>query len=234
MISTSLVVGALVTLGIVGALGLLLKWAILRSVPVGIRYVETTPAEYPALDVNALERYTWHFSALGFVDVGDYRLEADSGVVQPGFARLFVHPTEGCYAEVNQIFPAKQSPIPMRGVIGTVFDDGWSLATTDRAADGIVYMMRRPRGLWQSMPDALVPDLFRAHVQRRDEMSTALGVRPRYETSRDAYLEHERAEAEARKESIRRKNIFVALAEIFLYPLRPAREWLGEYAHLAR
>ena len=84
------------------------------------------------------------------------------------------------------------------------------------------------------MPDALVPDLFRTHIGLRDEMSAALGVSARRDTSRDAYLEYERAEAEARKEAIRRKNIFVALAEILLYPLRPAREWLGEYARVAR
>lgn len=205
-----------------------LKRLILRAIPIGIHYVQVSADVYPALDHAALERYTWHFSALGFVEVGDYRLEADEGIVQPGFARLFVHPEDGCYAEVNQIFPEKGDPTPMRSLIGTLFEDGWSLATSDRNADGIIYTMRQPRGVWRSLPEATPPELYYEHKLLREMMVQRLGVSPKSDTSRDAYVEHERAEAIARREVIRRKNGLVSLAEIAFFPLRPKSEWLGE------
>jgi hypothetical protein len=216
---------------LLGALlvGALLKRAILGSVPLGIAYVPVEPADYPALDANALERYTWHYSALGFVHVGDYCLEAERGTVQPGFARLFVHPSEACYVEVNQLFPPTQSATPMRSMIGTLFEDDWALATTDRVPDGAIYMMRQPKSLWACRPDLSPSQLYRLHTELRDRVARDLGVRPVDATSRDAYVAHEQAAAYERLDTIRRKNIFVALAEIFLFPVRPKYEWLGDY-----
>ena len=220
---------ALVALAAVAAVGLLLKRAIIAAVPVGIEYVAVEPQEFPALDVNALERYTWHFSALGFVHVGDYCLDAERGTVQPGFARVFVHPSEACYAEVNQLFPATQPPTAMRSMIGTLFEEGWSLATTDRVPDGVIYMMRRPKDLWACRPDLAPPQLYRLHTELRDRLSRDLAIRPVYETSRDAYVAREQAGAYERLATIKRRNVYAALAEILLFPLHPKYEWLGEY-----
>jgi hypothetical protein len=221
------VVAAAAALALAG--GFALKRMLLSVVPTEVDFVAVDPARYPLADLRALAGYTALYEQLGFVPVGDYTLTATSGKVQPGFARLFVHPETGCYAEVNQLFPAGRPPTPLRSVIGTLFDDGWSLATTDREVDAVTYAMRRPRGPWTSLPGRPPAELLDHHLAFRDRLVRGLGLRPRWNTSQSAYFAYEREQAVERRRTLARRNIFVFLAEVIRHSNGPPSEWLGDY-----
>ena len=107
---------------------------------------------FPDLDEDRLAEYTEAFEALGFRRLKDYttRTDLDNGIT--GFARLLVHPREHCFAEVNQAFLSGATAAPMRCMLVSRLEDGWSVTVSDRQPSKELYLMRRPRAVWRSLP----------------------------------------------------------------------------------
>lgn len=213
--------------------GAMLKRRLLGVIPADLEFRAADPTAYPLADLDALARYTAAYEALGFVSVGDYTFSARDAAVQPAFARLFVHPENACYVEANQIFPANRPPTPLRSAIGTAFEGGWSLGTTDRAPDAVIYALRRPRSLWTSYEGAVPEELLARHLELRDRLARDLGLRPRWDTSQNAYFAIECEHALARKRAFAQRNVFAFLFELARLGKSPPAEWLGDYAKRA-
>ncbi len=205
-----------------------LKRRILAAIPIDLEFQRADPSSYPGLDVATLGRYTQEFEALGFVHVGDHSLSASDAPMQPGIARLLVHPDNGCYVEVNQLFPANRPAVPMRCAIATAFDEGWSLSTTDREPQAMFYALRRPRSLWTAQPGLSTEALLAHHSELRARLERELHLRPVLKTSESAYFARQREEARVRKRTIEGRNIFVFLTEILRNSSDPPKEWLGQ------
>ena len=221
----SIGVAALVGIAaIVVALLMHIKRSLIEACPVGLVFHHAEPWSYPQLDTASLDRYSDQLEQLGFVWLANYTISAEKGTTQPGFARLFAHTQHGCYAEVNQLFPTTQS-IPVRVVLGSRFSDGWIAATTDRTADAAVWLLRRPKNCWQSVPGESVSGLLDRHLQLCRRIHVESGARLDASMSAQNWYDAERRNAEIVRETIRRRNIVALLWEFFTYTGRT--EWLG-------
>src|SRR5262245_22945832 len=225
----SLAIIALVAVTIFAfAVGSVLKAMLLRALPVRLIFKTADLSDFPDADEEAFARYTTQFEAMGFEREADYNVTAGEGAVPPGFARLFRHPVNECFAEVNQAFPADQKTIPVRSMIGSVLSDGWSVATTDREPDSVTYMLRRPRGIWSSYPGMKPEELLKVHLGFRERLASELRLRNVTPSSASGYFAYEQQDLRERRELLRRKNIIVGLLEMLIFSKRPKHEWLGE------
>jgi hypothetical protein len=211
-------------------LGVGLKQLLMSALPSELRFVPARREDFPQMDWQTVDRYTYDLQGFGFVWALDYTLESDVPTMPPGFGRLFIHPVHQCYAEVNQAFPPNAKPTPVRSMIASSLEGGWQLSTTDRKADAVTYMLRRPRSLWSSHPDAGPRELLQLHLEWRKRISAELGASPETTVSPEAYFAHEKADALERKEAFKRKNIFIGLGEMILFGFRPRTYWLGDCA----
>lgn len=238
-----------------------LKKLAVNSVPENIRMVATQASFFPELDAQRLEQYTDELQGLGFEKLREYSITSSNGKEVPCFARLFVHPTQHCIAEVGQVFAPHMDNMPMACVIFTAFDSPddnsksptgappiptadstthvpqyddtvWTLATSSRELDPILWTLRHPRKLISTHVHESPSSLYQIHLAKRDEMARALGL----EISRDISFEtfeYRVAASNARLEqALRRKNPFLFLYEWkFVAPKH--HEWWGEYPRLA-
>src|SRR5262249_19938743 len=127
------------------------RTTILGAMPDELDFRTASAADFPGLDTEGLEEYTQALEGLGFRRLTDYTLLTELANFPRGFGRLFFHPEEHCFAEINQVF-ASGRRVPLRCSVLTFLDDGWSVATTDRVATKHNYLMRRPRALCPRPP----------------------------------------------------------------------------------
>lgn len=208
-----------------------MKSTVLQKMPTRLAFDPAEPGEFPALDTQAFNGYTHALEDLGFRHAFDYRLRnelADSGT---GFARLFLHPEHGCYAEINQAFGTGGVTTKMGCTLLSVLDDGWSLSSTDRdpAAFAVAWLWREPRVLWTAHPGAAPEKLLKAHLARRDRLARTLGLEIASDLSADAYFARESDVSASRRRALQRKSAVVGLFEYWQWRRNPRHEWLGEY-----
>lgn len=209
-----------------------LRWLVLQSTPEQWGFVPAHPQQFPRLDGGALNAYTATLQGLGFQWILDYTLVQPGATLGSGFARLFFHPTHQCYAELGQVFPPNQAPTPLCCTYMSTVGADWSLSTTNRAADGITYMLRRAKSLWSSHPKQDAPALLRSHLEKRTDIATTLALPVRADLSWDAYWVAEQQSQAERRAVLRRRNMVIGLAEAMLFRLFPKTEWMGDYARL--
>lgn len=99
-----------------------LKKLAINSVPKNIRMIATQTSFFPELDTKRLEQYTEELNELGFEQLREYSVTSSNGKDVPCFARVFVHPTQHCIAEVGQVFAPHMENEPLACVIFTTFD----------------------------------------------------------------------------------------------------------------
>jgi hypothetical protein len=235
-------VAAVIVIGLVAIVLLIagcfwIKSTLLAQMPVELEFPRISADKLPALDQKSLERYTREFEALGFRHALDYTVKSEAPSRNVGFARLFIHAHERCYAEANQVIPAGQSKgAPMRCNVMSILEDGWSLSsgTRDPMSVKTMWMWRRPKTLWTCHPGAAAQEVVRAHLELRREIIDSVGVDPETNVSPKAYFEHVRQTAVERREAFRRKNILINLIQLWLFGKNPRSEWLGAYPKLAR
>src|SRR5207237_481381 len=95
-------------------------------------------------------------------------------------------------------------------------------------------MLRRPRALWTSNPQAAPAQLLAGHVKRRQVIAADLGVQVRDDLSAETYFDHVRAALAGMRRAMCRKNLLAGMAEAMVHDTSPRSEWLGDYARLAR
>jgi hypothetical protein len=206
-----------------------IKRTILKAMPEKIKFTKTSPEKFAALDLEALARYTEAFESLGFKILLDYTADIEEHTGNRGFARLFSSPDLSCFAEANQVFPLQGEVPPLKAALISYFPKGWCLSTTDRPPDGATFMIRLPRSLWSSHPDAPPAQLVAFHLERRNELVGSLHFTLSRDLSEKRYFAEQNSYTALRKEAFKKKNMLVALLEFLTFNKETTREWMGDF-----
>ena len=204
---------------------------LLRSLPDDLEFMAADPDDYDWLDHETLRHYTRTLEALGFMHVVDYTVRYPGHALSsrpPGFARLWIHPVDRCFAEVNQAFAKKQAAAPLRCLVVSWLGDGWDLTTSDGEPRPISYAWRQARSLWSRHPQMSSAKLLVEQVRRRQCMMDGLGIVVITELTPAAYFDHARRNNADRKEVLRRKSIEIIRGEIQEFKRSPFFEWCGK------
>jgi hypothetical protein len=201
--------------------------------------LEANPNEYERLDLQKLEDYSQAIYSLGFMHLGDIALVPEAEGHGSGVARITYHPEHSCFAEIAQNFSPTDpnQDISMRCVFGSLMDKDWILSTSNIAdLNGLVYMMHRPKNLWQRFPEYgidAISDLLSKHFELRQEICNTLNLEVQTNLSIESYILHEENEGVSRHKIMEKKRILFALIEAYLFELNPKSEWLGDYTKFA-
>lgn len=211
-----------------------LKGRVLKNMPTSYTFPPATPAQFPALDTAALERYTQEFESLGFIRLLDFSLVSNAPQPIPSFCRLYVHTRYHCFAEVGQIFPRGKTPLVLACSIQSVLQDGWSLTFSDRKPLAAGSLIRRRKALSVSMPGTATSALLQAFVQMRDQVCQDLGISPMKDDTLEAYIAKVQRNAGDMREAVKEKNFATAVSHVYYrkFSLLKTREeytWLGDY-----
>jgi hypothetical protein len=193
-----------------------------------------SPADFPALDERDLAKYTEALEALGFRRLTDYTLAKahDNGL--SSFARLWVHDSFRCFAEVNVVFNARGTVTPLCCNLLTFLENGWSVSTTNRRSRRGNYLLRRPRALWWSLPDRAPYQLLEAHREWRDRVARDLGLAVVGDGTAEDYFRREAEANDERCERVRGRPAWTFVLDSWRYDMNPKLQWLGDYASIAR
>ncbi|MGH9761261.1 MAG: M48 family metalloprotease, partial [Blastocatellia bacterium] len=154
-----------------------LKRKLLKHHPKSLEFHPTSPDAFIHLDTAALATYTAELEKLGFQRVQDYTHKSDPPSQLQGFARLFLHPSHSCTAEVSQVVASNRAAVKMGCTIATRLDDGWSCWVSDREPNAYIYVKRNPKKVFRWLPGSSVPLLLENHLRTRDEITSQLGVK---------------------------------------------------------
>ncbi len=205
-----------------------LKSTIVNALPDYMDFVPADELEFGDLNIRKLRTYTEAFERLGFKHLMDYKVKADIHMPD-GFARLMYHPNHDCFAEINQPFPDDGTSHPVRCMVLSLFDDGWSLSMSDRKVPAEYYLMRRPKAVFQSLKKKSPEEILEAHLKFRRQMARDLDAKALTKLTMDDYFESERDACTERKQIIRKRNIIAMLIELWTFNNNPKRKWLGDY-----
>ncbi len=226
------VVILIVPLGILWAV--LMKSTVVGSLPDDVECRPARRRDFPDMDDDPLDDYTEAFEALGFRKLTDYTVETDPDNGNQAFARLFYHDGEHCFAEINQVITAAGQAVPMRCNIMSLLEDGWTVSNGNRQPTRELYLLRRPRAVWRSFPDAKPKKLLKEHLALRGEMVEALEIDVRADADAEAYFAQQKAAAHEWKQRISARWAVGVALELWLFPMFPKTEWLGNYAKKAK
>ncbi|HEY7315278.1 MAG TPA: hypothetical protein VH643_38460 [Gemmataceae bacterium] len=174
-------------------------------------------------------------------DAIDCTVRAENRMANPGFARVLVNDLNHCFVEMNQIFPtvgrvsSTMSQLfpavgragPMRCVISSLLEDGWTVSTSDREPSNWSYIMRRPKAVWTSKPGKGPQELLQEHLELREQTTRDLRVQVRTEDTAEAYFEQEKKAADQRKKVVQRRFALAIVLDLCLFDKNPKYQWQG-------
>jgi len=202
--------------------------------PSGFSFPPATPAQFPALDAAALDRYTQAFESMGFVRLLDFSLVSNAPQPIPSFCRLYAHKDYHCFGEISQIFPRGKAPLPLACSIQSALQDGWTLTFSDRQPQAAGSMIRRRKAVSVSMPGTATSALLQAFVQMRNQVCQDLGISPKRDDTLEAYVAKVQRSAGEMREAVKEKNFATAVSHVYFRKLsllktREEYTWLGDY-----
>ena len=210
------------------------KRRVLKILPNSYSFPSASVAQFPGLNVPEFEGYTREFENLGFARLLDFSLASDAPNPVPNFCRLLANKRYHCFGEVLQGFPRGKSPAAVRCAIHCSLDDGWSLTFTDRKPNAVGSLLRRPKALSVSIPQATLADLLNSFLQTRSQVCSDLGISPLTDDSFEAYAAKVQRSAQERREAVKRRSFARGLSQVYFRKLsllktRPEYTWLGAY-----
>lgn len=210
------------------------KGRVLKNMATQYSFPPATPAQFPALDLDALERYTREFEGMGFTRLLDFSLTSDSPTTPPCFCRLLAHTRNHCFGEIIQIFPKGKAPLPLKGSIQSCLQEGWTLAFSDRKPQAASSLVRRRKALGIWMPDASIADLLQSFLKMREQVCLDLGIQPVNDDTLQAYINKTQRAATEMREATQEKNFLKGVPEYYfrkvaLIQTKPEYVWLGDY-----
>ena len=211
-----------------------LKGRVLKNMATSYSFPPASPAQFPALDSAALERYTQEFESMGFVRLLDFSLVSNAPQPIPSFCRLYAHTRYHCFAEIAQLFPRGKAPLALACSIQSVLQDGWSLTFSDRKPMAAGSLIRRRKALSVSMPGTATSALLQAFVQMRDQVCQDLGISVVKDDTLEAYIAKVQRTAGDMRDAVKEKNFATAVSHVYYrkFSLLKTREeytWLGDY-----
>jgi len=196
-------------------------------------FVEVQASEVRGLNAAKLEAYTQALTGLGFTHLLDYRLRRGGISELQGFARLFFHSKERCFAEV--MAPGALRPdAPLFVAINSFMDSGWRLGTSNIPARKADYFMRLPRLLGMRYPDDPVEKLFSRHLERRAEILRDLEIEILDGSTAEFYFQKVREASSQRANSMQNANPIGNLPLAEAQATARSQEWMGDYPEEAR
>jgi hypothetical protein len=154
------------------------KRRILKYLPTTYSFPPASVGQFPGLDAVALDRYTREFEALGFTRLLDFSMVGDSAFHAANFCRLLVHSRSYCFAEISQSFPQRKAPLPLKCSINASLQEGWTITFANRKPQPAASLLRRPRAIAVSVPEAQASELLQAFLKMRDQVCIDLGISP--------------------------------------------------------
>ena len=211
-----------------------MKSRVLKNMASSFSFPPATPAQFPVLDLEALDRYTHAFEALGFTRLLDFSLVSDSPNQLPSFCRLFVHTRYHCFGEVSQIFPKGKTPLPLKCSFQSCLQNFWTLSFSDRKPQAASSLIRRPKALGICMPEANPSELLQAFLRMREQVCLDLGIQTVNDDTVEAYIAKSQRSATEMREAVQSKSFVKGVPEVYLRKLsllqtKPEYVWLGDY-----
>jgi hypothetical protein len=211
-----------------------MKSRVLKKLPASYSFPPATPAQFPALDLDALERYTREFEAMGFTRLLDFSLVTNTSSHPPSFCRLFAHTRHHCFGELSQLFPKGKAPLPLKCSIQSCLQNGWTLGFSDRKPQAVGSLLRRKKALGVSMPEVTSSELLAAFLKMRDQICLDLGISPVNDDSLQAYIDKMQRSLGEMREAVQEKNFVKGVPEVYLRKFsliktKPEYVWLGDY-----
>jgi hypothetical protein len=211
-----------------------MKSRVMKKLPTTYSFPPATPGQFPALDVEALERYTREFEGMGFIRLLDFSLVSDSGSNQPSFCRLFAHTRHHCFGEVSQLFPKGKPPLALKCSIQSSLQNGWTLSFSDRKPQAAGSLLRRKKALGICMPETATGELLQAFFKMRDQVCLDLGISPLNDDSLLAYIDKMQRSVGEMRDAVQAKSFVTGVPEVYLRKFsllktKPEYVWLGDY-----
>jgi len=210
------------------------KGRVMKAIPTSYSFPPATPSQFPLLDSAGLDRYTREFEAAGFTRLLDFSLTSNSSASMPNFCRLFVHPRHHCFATVHQFFPKGKTPLPAKCSLESCLQNGWTLAFSDRKPQAASSLLRRPKAIGVSMPEAMLSELVSAFLKMRDQVCVDLGISPINDDTLEAFIAKTQRAASDAREAVKQKSFATGVPEVYMRKLslmktKPEYIWLGDY-----
>jgi hypothetical protein len=210
------------------------KRRVLNNMATSFSFPPATPAQFPLLDLDALERYTRELEGTGFTRLLDFSLVSNSPTNPPSFCRLFAHTRHHCFAVASQFFPKGNTPLPLKISLESSLQSGWTLNFADRKPQATGSLLRRRRALGVCMPEATTSELLQAFLKMRDQVCLDLGISPLNDDTLEAYIQRTQRSIAELRSAVQEKNFVKGLPEVYLRKFsllktKPEYIWLGDY-----
>jgi hypothetical protein len=214
------------------------KRRMLANLGTSYSFPAAIPAQFPLLDVDALDRYTRDLEGLGFVRLSDITRVSNGAVPVPNFCRIFAHKQNHCFAEVNQLFPSGKAVWPVKCAILGILDDNWSVTFSDREPRATVAVLRRKRAVIVAMPSATPYELLNSLLQMRSQICQDLGISFPKDDTLEAFMAKAQSALSDIRDTVKEKNMAAAIPQVYWNKfalLKTKREyvWLGAYPEIA-
>jgi len=203
--------------------------ALMAVIPVEIQFEDADPANFSRLDKDHLETLTAEMQKLGFACLRDYTTVIPGKPVQRGFARLLVHRSERCFAEIMATSQAMIGGLPLRVAINSYLEDEWELGTSNVAPKRGHYFQQLPKVLRMRYSDAEPAELFQRHLARRAEILEALHIKIHEDLSIDSYFARIRKRMVERREAMQSHRPLDELSAATTIAAQRSYEWLGDF-----
>ncbi len=210
------------------------KRKIINNMATALSFPPASAAQFPRLDTAALERYTRGLESMGFTRLMDASPTSDSPTHPATFCRLMVHPGHHCYGEISQMFPRGKARMDLRCALSSHLQDGWSVAFSNRKPLAAGAIVRRPKALGISMPDASPAELLQSMLTLRQKVCNDLGITPLTEDSLKSFIAKAQQSIAEMRIAVQQKNFATALPQYYYRKLalsktKPEYIWLGAY-----
>jgi hypothetical protein len=203
--------------------------ALVAVMPTEIQFESIDPAELPGLNKDQLEQWTTDLEHLGFALLRDYTVVWPGKPAPRGFARLFLHRQEQCFAEIMATAQGIEKGAPLGVAINSYLDNDWDLGTSNLALKRGDHFMQLPKVLRMRYPDAAPAELLQRHVVRRKEMLDGLHLNILSDLSVENYFARVRKRMAERRESLQHRQPLDELPTADLLAAQRSYEWLGSF-----
>jgi hypothetical protein len=211
-----------------------MKGRVLKNMATSFSFPPATPAQFPLLDLEALDRYARALEGMGFVRLLDFSLVSDSASNPPSFCRLMAHTRHHCFGTISQIFPKGKPPLPLKGGFESCLQNGWTIGFSDRKPQAAGSLIRRRKAIGVGMPEANPSELLQAFLKMREQVCLDLGIQTVNDDTLEAFIAKTQRSVTEMREAVQEKSFVKGLPEVYVRKLsllqtKPEYIWLGDY-----
>jgi len=210
------------------------KKRILNNMATVYSFPPATPAQFPQIDTEGLERFTRELEAVGYTRLLDFSLVPNTAKPIPSFVRVFANTKNHCFAEVSQVFPPRNAPRPIGCSIQSCLQDGWTIAYSNRKPMAASSLLRQKKAIGVCMPETPLHDLQQSFLKMREQVCQELGISFLKDDTLEAYFAKVQRSVTDMREAVKQKSFAAGIPEYYyrrfsLLKTKPEYIWLGDY-----